>query len=66
MRRIENHCCDCAVPAYPCMGSQCPYRNVEVIYCDECTSEIERNEVMYYKNKEVCEECYDELTKKEV
>ena len=35
MVRIENHCCDCAVPGYPCRGSSCPLRRVEVHYPDQ-------------------------------
>ena len=34
MTVIENHCCDCAAPGYPCMGSACPNRRVPVFYCD--------------------------------
>ena len=34
MTRIENHCCDCAAPGYPCRGSLCPDRHVTVMYCD--------------------------------
>lgn len=36
MIKYENHCCDCAVPGYPCMGSFCPTANIPVYYCDEC------------------------------
>lgn len=38
MIKYENHCCNCAVPGYPCMGNSCPYINVPVYYCDMCTS----------------------------
>lgn len=40
MRKIENHCCGCAAPGYPCLGPTCPNRNVEVYYCDKCGGEI--------------------------
>ena len=30
---IENHCVDCGLP---CIGDRCPFRNVEVHYCDNC------------------------------
>ncbi len=40
MIKYENHCCDCAVPGYPCMGSFCPYINVPVYYCDSCNNDI--------------------------
>ena len=36
MIKYENHCCDCAVPGYPCEGSSCRYMNVPVYYCDFC------------------------------
>ena len=39
MIKYENHCCDCAVPAYPCVGSSCPYMNVPVYYCDYCSDD---------------------------
>lgn len=40
MTRIENHCCDCAAPGYPCRGNLCPDRHVPVLYCDNtrCTA----------------------------
>ena len=53
MIRIENHCCDCAVPAYPCRGSLCNLRHVEVMYCDNCGTEIEDT----IDGEELCEEC---------
>ena len=40
MIKYENHCCDCAVPGYPCIGSSCPYVNVPVAYCDTCNNDI--------------------------
>lgn len=39
MVRYENHCCECAVPGYPCMGSSCPNVNVPVYYCDICNDD---------------------------
>lgn len=41
MVKYENECCGCAVPAYPCMGSACPNRNVPHLYCDKCKNEVE-------------------------
>lgn len=29
----ENHCVDCGLP---CIGNDCPYKSVEVHYCDYC------------------------------
>lgn len=57
--RVENHCCDCAVPGYPCQGRLCPRRRVTVHYCDRCGEEIER--VYELDGEELCEECRDEL-----
>jgi hypothetical protein len=54
MIRYENECCSCATPAYPCLGSSCPNRNVAHYYCDCCGNE----EMLYhYDNLEICEEC---------
>ena len=39
MIKYENHCCDCAVPAYPCIGDGCPNMNVPVYYCDFCDND---------------------------
>lgn len=39
MIRYENHCCGCAVPGYPCMGSSCPNVNVPTYYCDDCNDD---------------------------
>lgn len=57
--RIENHCCDCAVPGYPCIGESCPNRNVKVHYCDKCDPECENPLVEVYAadGEELCEEC---------
>lgn len=63
MTRIENHCCGCAVPAYPCRGQYCPESHVEVLYCDFCGIEAD----MLYQvddgmNKdEICYDCLDDM-----
>ena len=59
MKRIENHCCDCAVPGYPCRGSLCPNRHVEVHYCDHCDAELE--EAHEVDGMELCDECFEKL-----
>ena len=61
MKRIENHCCDCATGAYPCMGSSCPKRRVEVHYCDRCGAELEH--IYDIDGEEMCEECWKEKEK---
>lgn len=61
MVKIENHCCDCAVPGYPCRGSRCPLRHVEVHYCDRCGEEIPADDIHDDDGHEYCEYCRDEL-----
>jgi hypothetical protein len=59
--KIENHCCDCATPNYPCRGSACPLRRVEVHYCDGCGEQLDEDEI--YEDDdgfELCELCRDE------
>lgn len=58
MKKIENHCCNCAVPGYPCRGSACPERRVEVYYCDKCGCELE--EIYDVDGEELCESCLKE------
>lgn len=61
MTRIENHCCDCAAPGYPCRGSACDLRRVEVIYCDRCGMEIDpEKEVHSLGEDDLCGECYED------
>lgn len=64
MVKIENHCCDCAVPGYPCLGASCPNRRVEVHYCDECGEEI-YGDVYEVDEEELCEYCLKEKFRKE-
>ena len=40
MIRYENHCCDCAVAGYPCVGNNCPYISVPTPYCDCCDNDV--------------------------
>ena len=56
MKKIENHCCSCAVPGYPCQGSACPLTRVEVYYCDKCGEEIE-DDIYDVEGEELCERC---------
>lgn len=66
MVRIENHCCDCAVPGYPCRGSMCPNRRVEVHYCDKCGEELPYDEIYEVDGEELCELCLKEKFRKEI
>lgn len=58
MIKIINECCDCAVPAYPCLGSACPRRNVPHYYCDKCKDE---ERLYYYEGQELCIGCIEDL-----
>lgn len=54
MTKIENDCCDCASPGYPCLGNSCPLTKVEHHYCDNCGEE----DTLYnYEGKELCANC---------
>ncbi|MBQ7976586.1 MAG: hypothetical protein IJ300_12950 [Clostridia bacterium] len=54
MVRYENDCVGCAVPGYPCRGSDCPLRNVAHYYCDECGAE---EQLFEYDGQELCRDC---------
>lgn len=54
MVKYENECCGCAVPAYPCMSSACPNRNVPRFYCDKCGEEVDE----FYED-ELCIDCVE-------
>ena len=56
MVKIENHCCDCATPSYPCRGNLCPLRKVRVHYCDKCGEEID-DDIYDVDDQELCEDC---------
>jgi hypothetical protein len=66
MTRVENHCCDCAVPSYPCRGSACPLTRVKVSYCDKCDPKCHNplDEVYEVDGEELCEECLKDLFRK--
>lgn len=59
MKKYEDQCCGCAAPAYPCLGSKCPRRNVLVQYCDICGAETD--ELYAIDDTDYCSECYDKL-----
>lgn len=63
MTRIENHCCGCAVPAYPCLGFGCPDRHVEVLYCDLCEMESDKLYIIEdgIETVEICMDCLDDM-----
>lgn len=55
MRKIENHCQNCAVPGYPCLGNSCPNRHVVVHFCDDCGEEMW--DIYDVNGEELCEDC---------
>lgn len=61
MIRYENHCCDCAVPGYPCEGDACPNINVLVYYCDICSNDSPAEYI--FEDEHYCEECATEYLK---
>lgn len=57
MTRLENDCCECATPGYPCKGDSCPNRNVPHYYCDKCKDEYTADTLYIYDGEELCKEC---------
>lgn len=68
MIKYENHCCDCAVPGYPCIGDSCPHVNVPVCYCDICDDDnyaeydIEGEHYCEEHAQEYLKEVFEDLT----
>lgn len=48
----ENRCCDCGLP---CLGSDCPNKNVLVKYCDCCGCEVDT--LYHYNGEHYCMDC---------
>ena len=63
MRYIENQCCGCATPGYPCIGEACSLRQSEVIICDYCGKEIEINDLDWdyveFQGKDYHRDCWE-------
>lgn len=57
MIRHENHCVGCP-PEMGC-SSFCPYRDVEVHYCDHCDEELD--EIYEVDGEELCESCLKDM-----
>lgn len=55
--KTENDCCDCAVPAYPCLGDSCPLRHQKHYYCDSCGDEVEKLYIGAESGNQLCAEC---------
>ena len=60
MIKIENNCVGCP-PEMGCLGSNCPYMDVEVHYCDKCEEELD--EIYNVDGEELCEDCLKEMFK---
>lgn len=60
MKKIEDHCFDCAVPGYPCLGASCPNRAVEVYYCDKCGEAIDEENGYEVDGEDICKDCLKE------
>ena len=60
MRRVFNECVGCTSVGLRCLGSACPNRNVERLYCDRCGKEIV--EAQQIDGEELCEECFDKAS----
>lgn len=65
MVKYENRCCDCATENYPCRGSSCPLRRVEVHYCDNPKCREELDAIYEVDGGEYCEECLKDMFRKE-
>lgn len=57
MTYYENQCCDCATPAYPCLGDNCGLRHVKVYICDQCEFEVGYGDLFEYEGEELCIDC---------
>jgi len=62
---VEDRCCDCAVPGYPCRGNSCRLRHYPAIYCDVCGCEISEDENHEFDGQDLCQDCYDEIPEEE-
>lgn len=59
MKKVENECVGCAVPAYPCLGDACPRRHMVRHYCDKCGEEFEPEALFINDDdEELCMECF--------
>ena len=59
MITYENECCDCATPAYPCLGDICSNRKVKHCICDECGDDVDE------LWDGLCRDCFLEASKKD-
>lgn len=57
MIAYENECCGCATESYTCLGSSCPNRNVNHLYCDKCKDDVEK--LYEFEGEELCLYCIE-------
>lgn len=60
MIREENDCVGCP-DGVPCIGSNCPMRNVPHMYCDYCGEEIDPDYAIEDNGCDCCYDCAEEL-----
>lgn len=61
MKRTENECVGCKEMGLPCLGMNCPNRDVTRFYCDSCGEEAQ---LYHYEGKELCIECIEKRLEK--
>ena len=54
---VENDCCGCASPGFPCEGASCPRLHSIHYYCDECGDEVSEGELYWYGTEQLCKYC---------
>lgn len=57
MLKYHDECCNCAVPAYPCLDAYCPHKNVPHYHCDLCDIDDSETDIYQYNYKTLCREC---------
>ena len=60
MTKTENECVGCP-PEMGCLGTGCPNRNVERVYCDKCGEDITGCEIFDVDGGEYCEYCLKDM-----
>ena len=59
MIRIQNDCCSCAVPGYPCIGERCELLHAKHYFCDECGDEVYPGELYWFDGEQLCISCIE-------
>lgn len=53
---VEDDCCGCASPGFPCEGASCRFKTITYI-CDECGDEVRQGELYQYGSEQLCKYC---------